>query len=59
MMIKNASGEDLSIALARLNEKYNDNVIWNNYQQVEGIRHETRVEADAEHLAMCKKYSEL
>ena len=37
MIIKNVSGEDLSKALAKVNEKYDNNVIWNNYQK-EGNR---------------------
>lgn len=33
MIIKNVSGEDLSRALAIVSKKYNNNVIWNNYQR--------------------------
>lgn len=34
MLIKNVSDEDLSKALAEVSKKYDDNVIWNNYERL-------------------------
>lgn len=34
MIIKNITGEDLSKTLSKLNQKYENNIIWNNYKDL-------------------------
>ena len=34
MIIKNVTGEQLSLALQKLNEKYENNIVWKSYEQI-------------------------